>query len=245
LPSFEAALAAGADLVEMDCRQSADGVPVVIHDEGVARTTDGRKCWNGARMQVSQRTLAELRGLDAGAWKGAAFSGTRLPTVEEAVDAIRPRAVPLIERKDGDAATLARLIQRRGLEDELIVIAFDWEFLRELRALVPRLVVGALGPPETPRRFQWVGRRNRLNAGALDRIHGLGVGLVVWNNRVDKASVSAAHARGMRVWIYTVNKTAEAARLTSIGVDGLISDDPLLIRQSLGAGATREPERVS
>jgi glycerophosphoryl diester phosphodiesterase len=226
LPAFAVALAAEADLVEFDYRHSADGVPVVIHDPTVERTTDARRVWKGRKMEVARRTLSELQELDAGSWKHSSFADTQIPTLEEALGAITPGAVPLIERKAGDAATCARLLGDCSLVDGAIVIAFDWRFLRELRALMPGSVLGALGPSAD-------GARGALKAATLDRILAMGIDLAVWNNRVNRISVAAAQARGMRVWVYTVNDPAEARWLADIGVNGIITDDPARIRRAL------------
>ncbi|MBZ0251997.1 MAG: hypothetical protein K8I02_01540, partial [Candidatus Methylomirabilis sp.] len=76
LAAFGRALEIGVDMVEFDVHLSRDGVPVVIHDDDVRRTTDGRGL-------VKDLTLAELRRLDAGGWKDARFAGERIPTLEE------------------------------------------------------------------------------------------------------------------------------------------------------------------
>lgn len=231
LPSFELALAAHPDLVELDYRHSADGVPVCIHDATVTRTTDAKKRWKDGDHRVATRTLADLRKLDAGAWKHERYAGTRIPTLQEAIETIRPGAVPLLERKEGDAATLARLLRERGLVNQVIVIAFDWEYLRELRRLLPEQVLGALGPSAATRlRSQG---RDRLTASLIDRVMRMGVDLVVWNNKVGRTAINAAHGRGMRVWVYTVNDPVEADTLAQAGVDGLISDNPAMIWRAL------------
>jgi len=233
LPSFEAALAARSDLVEFDYRHTSDDKPVVIHDVTVARTTDARRVWKRSRMNVSGRTLAELRTLDAGSWKHAQFAGVRIPTLEEAIDAIRPAAVPLIERKAGDASVCARFLWEKSLVNGVVVIAFDWEFLRELKRRIPEQVLGALGPSPATRRLARGADRNLLKVAVLDEIHRMGIDLVVWNNRVARSSVVAAHARGMRVWTYTVNDPDEAVGLADLGVDGIITDNPELIGHAL------------
>lgn len=233
VPSFELALAAGADLVEFDYHHSKDGVPVVIHDATVTRTTDAKRKWKDGEMEVAMRSLADLRKLDAGAWKHARYAGVRIPTLEEAVAAISPGAVPLIERKAGDATTCARLFRERELVNRTIVIAFDWDYLRDFRRLVPEQVLGALGPTLRTRKRARGGNRDLLTTITLDRIQRMGVDLVVWNNQVNRASVAAAHQRGMRVWVYTVNDSEEAADLVHAGVDGLISDNPALLWRAL------------
>src|SRR5262245_16428460 len=76
LPSFKLAMAAGADLVELDYYHSSDGVPVVIHDPDLDRTTDSVKRWGGKKTRVDSKTVEELRLLDAGSWRDAQFKGT-------------------------------------------------------------------------------------------------------------------------------------------------------------------------
>ena len=232
IPSFELALAAGVDLVEFDYRNSSDGTPVVIHDAKVGRTTNAKRTDLGD-ANVNALTLAQLRTLDAGAWKDPRFAGVRIPTLGQAIDAIRPGAMPLIERKNGDAESLARFLRRRNLVNEVIVIAFDWNFLKELRELLPEQVLGALGPAQGKLKRLKALARPSLNEVAVELIAGIGCNLVVWNNRVNKTAVAAAHARGMPVWIYTVNDSREAQRLVRAGVGGLITDDPPRIRRAL------------
>ncbi|HEV8663384.1 MAG TPA: glycerophosphodiester phosphodiesterase family protein, partial [Candidatus Methylomirabilis sp.] len=94
LPAFEAALAAGADALELDVHLAADGAIVVIHDITLARTTSGRGF-------VGRHTLADLKRLDAGSWFGARFAGTAIPTLEEVVTLARGRARLFVELKAG------------------------------------------------------------------------------------------------------------------------------------------------
>ena len=87
LPALAAAVLAGATFVEFDVRTTADGVPMVIHDRTVDRTTDGR----GA---VWELTFDELRALDAGSWFSPAYAETRVPLLGEVLDLLRPHAAP-------------------------------------------------------------------------------------------------------------------------------------------------------
>jgi glycerophosphoryl diester phosphodiesterase len=83
LPALAAAGRAGADYVEFDVRTTADGVPVVIHDRTVDRTTDGSG-------HVWDLTVDEVRGLDAGSWFSPAYAGARVPLLEEVLDLPSP-----------------------------------------------------------------------------------------------------------------------------------------------------------
>jgi glycerophosphoryl diester phosphodiesterase len=125
LPSFERTIAAGADLVELDYHHSHDGVPVVLHDSTLDRTTDATNRWGGKELKVSARTLAEMRGLQAGQWFHPSFPAVSLPMLSEALDVIQRGSVTLIERKAGDAATCVKLLRERDLINRVIVQAFQ------------------------------------------------------------------------------------------------------------------------
>src|SRR4051812_12567897 len=105
LPSFQLAVTAGADLVELDYHHSKDNQLIVIHDADLDRTSDARKRWPGERnIAVASKTAAEIKTLDAGAWFDPRFAGTKFPTLAEALDTIRKGSVTLIERKAGEPA---------------------------------------------------------------------------------------------------------------------------------------------
>jgi len=149
VPAFKLAIEAGADLVELDYYHSKDGVPVVIHDGTLDRTSDATNRWGGSKIPVAARTAAELQTLDAGSWFDPKYSGTRVPLLNEALDFIQGSGgVTLIERKEGDAATCVKMLREKKLVNQLIVQAFDWEYLRKFHELEPTQVLGALGPPK-------------------------------------------------------------------------------------------------
>lgn len=233
LPAFRLALAAQADLVELDYHHTLDGVPLVIHDGTLDRTTDATNRWGGKDIAVKARPAADLAGLDAGGWFAPVFAGTRLPTLAEALETIQAGGVALIERKAGDATTLVRLLRERGWLRDVVVQSFDWEFVREARRLEPELVLGALGPPSTRQGRRLAEEEKALTPEFIAGIEELGAQLVVWNRQVSAAAVAHAHARGLRVWVYTINDPAEAANLVARGVDGIITDNPAAIRARL------------
>ncbi len=235
LPSFRLALDAGADLVELDYHHSADSVPVVIHDATLDRTTNARKQWDGRRIAVLDKTAAEIQTLDAGSWFDRQFAGTKVPLLTEALDFIcGSGGVALIERKSGDASTLARILRERELVNKVVVISFDWKFLRELHELEPSQTLGALGPPEhLPDGRAPSGGPKGLDAPWLDALVETGARVVVWSRLVPGAAVGLAHASGWKVWVYTVDSPTQARHLFKLGVDGIATNDPALIRQTL------------
>ncbi len=233
LPAFRLALAARADLVELDYHHTADGVPVVVHDRRLDRTTDAVARWGGRELAVRELSAARLAELDAGGWFAPVFAGTRLPTLREALETIQAGGVTLIERKAGDAGTLVRLLRAHGWLEQVVVQSFDWDFVRAARRLAPELVLGALGPPSIRGGRRLSEEEKVLSLEYVAEVRELGAQVVVWNRQVTAAAVATAHAAGLRVWVYTINDPAEAAALVALGVDGIITGDPAAIDRRL------------
>ena len=234
LPSFQLALDAGADLVELDYQHSKDGVPMVIHDNILDRTTNARKKWKRRRIKVSQRTAAEMQMLDAGSWFDAKFAGAKVPTLGEALGFICGNGgVALIERKSGDAETLAKLLREHRLINKVIVIAFDWKFLREFHRLEPDQVLGALGPPARLSDGRRPMHPRRRLESRLNDLAKTGARIAVWNRRVSKRDFQSAHNKGVRVWIYTVDTGKLARQLLRRGVEAIISNRIEAVQQAL------------
>lgn len=237
LAAFRSAMTAGTDLVELDYHHSRDGIPVVIHDATLDRTTDATNRWGGQNLRVSDRTLAELRELSAGRWFTPPFPGESLPTLNEALEVIQAGNVTLIERKDGDAATCVALVRRRSLVNRVVVQSFDWDYLRNYHQLEPDQVLGALGPPGNRGGRKLTDEEKALNDAWLDEIRELGARVAVCNRQVDAASVRSAHARGLKVWVYTIDDPELARHLLDAGVDGVITNDPERLRKSISSPA--------
>ncbi|MCH8223768.1 MAG: hypothetical protein IH868_10205 [Chloroflexi bacterium] len=115
IAAFDLAIDAGFDNIELDAHLSADGVPVVIHDDALDRTTDGSG-------QVSSLTLPELRELDAGAWFGddRAYAGAAVPTLDDVLERYAGRAHIHLELKSQDPdlpGVVIALLRKRGWLD--------------------------------------------------------------------------------------------------------------------------------
>lgn len=233
LPAFERGVMSGADMVELDYHHTKDGAMVVLHDYTLDRTTDATQRWSRAQIKVADTTLSELRQLDAGRWFKQPQTGVSLPTLSEALDVIQRGSVTLIERKAGDAATCVKLLQERRLMNQVVVQAFDWDYLRDFHKLEPRQVLGALGPPSQRRGKKLTDAEKFLSPEWLDEIRELGARAAVWNKQVDASAIKAAHDRGLKVWIYTINDQPTAQRLLAMGVDGIITDNPSIIWKAL------------
>jgi glycerophosphoryl diester phosphodiesterase len=234
LPSFKLALAAGADLVELDYYHSKDGQLIVIHDPDLDRTTDATNRWGGKKIKVESKTAAELQTLDAGKWFDPKYAGTKLPLLSEALDTIQNGGVTLIERKAGAAADCIKLLRQKNLLNRAVVQAFDWEYLRQYHEAEPAQVLGALGPPKVMSDGKKpAGISKELNAQWLDDLQKAGAKVAVWDQHVSKEVVQLAHQRGLRVWVYTINDPALANKLLDMGVDGLITNNTSLIWRTM------------
>lgn len=236
LPSFARAIEAGADMIELDAQVSRDGVPMLIHDDTLSRTTNARSIWPRRNVRVGDCTAAELGKLDAGSWFGSEFAGTRISTLAETLNFIRKRgSVALVERKSGTPKTYAELLD--GEAAGVVLMSFDWKFLREFHELSPAVAIGALGPPShlvnarKPR-----GRLRRLNRRWLDDLAATGASLISWNRQVSAPAVQLAHARGLTVLVYTTDNIPVSRRLVKAGVDGVITNRVKRIREALLGG---------
>jgi glycerophosphoryl diester phosphodiesterase len=235
LPSFRLAIEAGADLVELDYAITQDGVPIVLHDDTLDRTSDAPLRWGGTNLPLIAHTAAELRSLDAGSWFDPIYRGTSLPSLEEALDCIqRLGGLPLIERKDGSASACVELLSERHLINRVVVQSFDWAFVKAFHELEPRQVLGALGPPTHHVNGQVADTHSpAMSAAWLDELVKTGARIAVWNDNVSRESVARAHQLGLAVWIYTVNDPRMANTLLDMGVDGLITNQTSLMWRTL------------
>lgn len=227
LPAFQSAIDVKSDLVELDYFHSADGVPVVIHDELLDRTTDAEAIFGRRELEVCKLPLADLERLDAGSWFGNRFTGAKLPTLAQSLDLIQAGSTTLIERKAGEAKTLVKLLEERKLTDQVVVQAFDWEFVAACRKLSPTLALGALcGKPAS---------EEQVRAAAAT-----GADLIVWNHeKISKEQIDLIHQLGKRAWVYTVDEPDRARWLLAAGIDGIITNRPA------DMGALRDRSRVS
>lgn len=133
LPAFQAAIEAGADFFEVDVRTTSDGKLVLMHDESVKRTTNGTGL-------VREMTFAQVRALDAGSKFSSSFTGTRVPTFDEALELAQGRIGVYVDTKDADPQLLIDAIHRHHMEDHVVIYG-DPFFLHDVEKLQPGLRV--------------------------------------------------------------------------------------------------------
>lgn len=135
--AFEAALALGADMIELDVMLSSDGVPVVFHDARLDTHTNGRG-------RLDRLTLSELKALDAGSWFSPEFADQTIPTLEEVLDFARDRIALNIEikteavssqRSGGVEERCLQLVEQYGMQQHVLFSSFDYRAVSHLKAL--------------------------------------------------------------------------------------------------------------
>lgn len=202
LRSFVAAERAGLDLVELDLHLSKDGALVVMHDDDVDRTTDGTG-------RIAEKTLAELRELDAG-------RGERVPVFEEVLDAVR---TPIqAEIKDVAAArALAEVMLRRDLVDRIEVTSFHDEAVTEIARLVPGIRTALVA--------------SRYGTDVVGRAVEAGAATVCLDlRRLTLEVVEQARAAGLRIIGWVVNTPEHLRLVRALELDGAITDHPEIKR---------------
>ncbi len=225
LAAFRKALELGVDLLEMDLHVTRDGAVVVIHDDTLDRTTDGR----GA---VSAQNLEALKRYDAGARFGHQFSGERIPTLREVVDLVqasgKTRVRLNLETKfargqegkpaDFEERVLA-ILRETGFVERTILQSFFHPSLVKMKALEPRLKLAVLVGREQPK-------------DPVELVRQLGADFYSPNHQqVTSSLVGDLHAAGIPVITWTVNEAADAKRLLDAGLgdlpgDGIITNFP-------------------
>ena len=217
LAAFRAALAIGVAMQEFDVGATRDGVLVCLHDDNLDRTTDApTKLGPGALLAHTDAEV--VRGLDAGAWRGAAHAGERVPELAEVLALLLPRCVPMIEHKGGTPRAFTDAVQRTGSVAGCILQSFDWAFVAEAHALAPELALAVLGPtPQFP----------ELDDAAIRAVLDVGAGMVHWHDRALRAAdVARAHAAGLMVCTYTTDDELGWAGGRALGVDAMCTNDP-------------------
>jgi glycerophosphoryl diester phosphodiesterase len=229
LPAFEYAIAQGVDALELDMAVTRDNVVVVSHDPILHPPV----C-SGPRPQalIHELTLAQVREWDCGAKQNPGFAGqqtvpgTRVPTLDE-VFALAPKGKFLfnIETKsfpdhpeyspppEEFARLVLDVIRKYHLESRVVLQSFDFRTLHAMKKLAPEIALSALWEGQA-KDFVEIGRE-----GGADIVSPA-------FRLVTPEQVKAAHAAGMKVLPWTVNRPEDWKRLVDAGVDGIITDDP-------------------
>ena len=213
LAAFRVGASHGYRAFECDVKLSADGVPFLLHDATLQRTTSG----HGAAGAL---TWAELSRLDAGAWHGRGHAGEPIPSFESVARFclanrfeldVEIKPMPGNERETGRVVAATAEALWRDAPTRPLLTSFQPESLQGARETAPALPRGLL--------------LDSLRIGWLDEARALGCAAVVTNYSViDAATIATLHAAGMRALVYTVNDPAAVQHLERMGIDGIVTD---------------------
>jgi glycerophosphoryl diester phosphodiesterase len=219
LAAFQAAIAAGATMVELDVMLSRDRKLVVIHDATLERTTDG----NGG---VVDFTLAELKRLDAGSRFNAAFANQQLPELSEVLNLVKGRAYVNIEIKsnayeshhppDAVEKQVVELLRQKKMLDTALIASFEVKILEQIASMKAAPAIAFIS--KKPVNKNTVNMCTRLNVFS-------------WHpdcKIVTPNQVNLMHANGIKVFPYNVDTLENYIRMRDMKVDGVITNDPAM-----------------
>jgi len=220
LIAFQAALDAGVTMIELDVTHTRDGKLVVMHDHTLDRTTNGHGPVNGY-------SLKEVKKLDAGSWFDPIFASQRVPELEEVLDLANGKVLINIEIKPHadvvryPSKTVERqvveLINRKKIRDVVLISSFDQNILEKIAML------------ENPPTLALISRdpADRSTLAFCKRLK-----IFSWHPSpviLTPEQVEAVHAEDLKVFPYNVDTPEQFKQMFDMQVDGLISNDPLLV----------------
>ncbi len=218
----------GADACELDVHLTRDGHIVVIHDKDTARTAGGTK------LIVKDSSLADLRALDVGEWKSPKWQGERIPTLAECLATLpATKGRIFIEIKSGPSivpALAQQLAPFQPRAHQLVIISFDEQAAAQSKAAMPWCQVYLLQSGKERQTGLKHDISKAIFTAKKHQLDGLNLGTDWdWNAHL----VKAVRTAGLGLYVWTVNNPDLARKLAALGVDGITTDDPALIRQAL------------
>ena len=229
MPAFAAAVALGYRHLETDAHVSSDGVVFAFHDDVLDRVTAS----SGVLSATSAAVIAAADAAHMFA-PGEGFPlrgrGVRIPTMEEVLTAWPDVFVNIDTKSDAVVAPLVRLLQRLGAVDRVCVGSFSDARIARVRALCDGAVCTSMGPHALTRAW-FASRAGRMPVQGADCVQ-----VPPRRGRVqvvDRRFVASAHRAGLQVHVWTIDEAAEMHRLLDLGVDGVMTDRPRLLRDVL------------
>lgn len=220
MPAFQGAVDLGYRYIETDVHATRDGVLLAFHDDHLDRVTDSTGC------------IAEMDYADV---KKARIAGTEpIPLMAELLSSWPDLRINIDPKRDNAAAPLIELLKDAGAVERVCVTSFSGRRTAGIReALGPRLCTG-MGPLSTGRLrlSSWAGPAGFLFGSFIEGCAQIPVeqyGITL----VDEALVGKAHELGLQVHVWTIDDEAEMRRLADLGVDGIMTDEPALLRTVL------------
>ncbi|GAK50596.1 glycerophosphoryl diester phosphodiesterase family protein [Candidatus Moduliflexus flocculans] len=211
MAAFKRGIADGADWIELDVQENADGVVVVEHDRDFMRKAK-------VNLDVSKATAADLASIDIGSYFAPEFSDQCVSTLREVLELAKGKAGVFIElkyygRDQALEANVVDVVEQAGMAAHVVIMSLDYNGLRKMAALRPDWTYGL------------------LNAVALGDLTKLDVNFLgITAKAASFRTIRAIHRRGMKVYAWTINDPVQMSVMMSRGVDGIITDQVALAK---------------
>jgi glycerophosphoryl diester phosphodiesterase len=227
LAAFRLAWEKGTDACENDIYLTTDQQLVVIHDKDTKRTA-------GLSLDVAKSSAAQLLSLDVGSWKGAQWSGEKLPTLQQCLDTMpQGKQRFFIEIKVGPEIVPALQQVLEPMQDraaQLAVISFNHAAAVLTKTTMPWLQVYFLASGKTKAKQPRTDLAELIADAKLHHFDGLDLGADwPWS----EALVKQVHEAGLKLYVWTVDKPEDIRKLAQLGVDGITTNDPVTARSAL------------
>ncbi len=205
-----------ADWIEIDVQETADNEVVVAHDSDFMKLA-------GVDLKIWDATMADLTEIDIGSWFDPSYSGERTPTLRQALKAVKGRGKVMIELKyyghDVDLESrVVGIVEETGMASDVSVMSLKYDGVRKMQALRPDWRYGVLAATA-------IGDLAALEADFL----------AVNTGQASLQLIRRAHSQGKEIYVWTVDDPITMSRMISMGVDGLITNEPALARQVMEA----------
>ncbi len=222
LASFQKAIEDGAHLIEMDVQATADGIPIVFHDKGISRTTNGRGL-------ASRLKYDDLRQFDSGFWFGNEFKGEHIPTLEEVLSFLSGKILLNIELKNLGTQSqfileeIFHLLEKYDFSDKVVISSFYYNELELAKKINPRIPIAPIRLPKDttlPSKL-----KERLDCE----------GFVCSIEEISKEIIDDAQRCNLFVGVYSVDFENQLDYVISHGVKAIVTNYPKEIRQLLAS----------
>jgi glycerophosphoryl diester phosphodiesterase len=224
LAAFRKAIRNGAEMIELDVRLSSDNVFIVFHDKRLERTTD-------AKGLVRARTARELSEIDNGSWYSRRFALERVPLLTDIFPFARHGVMINIEIKPdvvstngaSTASLMVDLLRRSKMTGKVVISSFNHKMMKEMKRLDEDIVTGLLYHPIKNFRRPPSQLATKSNADLF----------ICSKYQVSSEVIADAHKAGVLVYVYGVTTERDVYRLYRLGVDGMIANNPTMVKEML------------
>ena len=223
IASFQGAISMGADMVELDVQLTKDGEVVVFHDEKISRCTNGKG-------RIADQTLIELQALDAGSWFDKKYQAAKIPSLMEVLILCRDKIAVNIEIKTeavtesvagGIEEKSLKIAEQSGMREHIVFSSFDPRAIKHLRQINSKAAVAVL--------FE---KRHYGSMLPSDIVELLGADVFNCSqNELSSKWITNLKLNNIPLNIYTVNDENKMKRLIKMGVNGIFTNNPDILKR--------------